>query len=101
MSYSNYPHSLTADFIETAFTREYVYETETGMLEVSGTGNLRIVNTGGSSASEGGMGSGNDEEKEKGEIDTESSKKEKDEADTTFDPIKRNVREKEREAEKD
>lgn len=39
-----------------------------GKLEVTGTGNIVIRNTGGSSASEGGMGSGSKDSKEKGEL---------------------------------
>lgn len=42
---------------------------EPGSMEVSGGSKLIITNTGGSSASEGGMGSGGDtDEKEKGEL---------------------------------
>ena len=43
-------------------------EVETGTLEVSGTGRLLVVNTGGSSSSEGGMGSGKSEDKVKGDL---------------------------------
>ncbi len=83
------------------------FETETGALEVTGTGEIRIKNTGGSSASEGGMGSGSDDDKAKGDLTkpgenkSDNSKSSDDDSDTSFDPIKKNVREKEKAADKD
>ncbi|WP_018613249.1 hypothetical protein [Segetibacter koreensis] len=83
------------------------FEIETDRLEVTGTGEIRVTNTGGSSASEGGMGSDSDDDKAKGDLTTTGGKKtgnaagdEKDE-DTTFDPIKKNVREAEKKGHKD
>jgi len=80
---------------------------ELGTLEVTGTGEIRIVNTGGSSASEGGMGSDSDDDKAKGDVTLPGGEKvsrvagdEQDE-DTSFDPIKKNVREAEKKAGKD
>ncbi|CAA9465942.1 MAG: hypothetical protein AVDCRST_MAG96-24 [uncultured Segetibacter sp.] len=79
-------------------------DTETGTLEIIGTGEIKVRNTGGSSASEGGMGSdsntGND--KAKGDLTKPGTGQEgtrsveEDDSDITFDPIKKNVREAER-----
>lgn len=78
---------------------------EAGALEVTGTGEIRIRNTGGSSASEGGMGSDSDDDKAKGDItkpgEGRSGNSSSDDSDTAFDPIKKNVREKEKEAGRD
>ncbi len=52
-------------FINTCTTTNN--ETETGTLEVTGTGDIRTRNTGGSSASEGGLGSSSDDDREKGD----------------------------------
>src|SRR4051794_33186842 len=41
---------------------------ETGLFEIDGTGKLQIINSGGTSAAEGGMGSGSKDEKEKGDL---------------------------------
>jgi len=72
------------------------------VMHVSGTGRLQVYNTGGSSAGDGGMGSGSKDDREKGDL---SAPGEKDGAPATeeegFDPIKKNVREKERENEAD
>ncbi len=69
-------------------------------MHVSGTGRLQVYNTGGSSAGDGGMGSGSKDDTEKGDL---SAPGEKVSAPATeeegFDPIKKNVREKERENE--
>lgn len=81
-------------------------ETETGTLEIIGTGEIRVRNTGGSSASEGGMGSDSDD-KAKGDLTKPDTGKNgnnsarEDDADISFDPIKKNVREAERERNKD
>jgi hypothetical protein len=64
-------------------------------LEITGIGNLQIRNTGGSSASEGGMGTGGGAEKGPGITDP-GGKKEKQDADSnikdaeaeTWDPLK-------------
>ncbi|MEJ7681453.1 MAG: hypothetical protein WKG06_27100 [Segetibacter sp.] len=84
-------------------THEYSVETETGTLEITGTGIITVRNTGGSSASEGGMGSDSDDDKTKGDISKSGGAKsgnrasDKDDSDITFDPIKKNVREAEKE----
>lgn len=74
--------------------QEVMYEKELSTLEVSGTGLLRITNTGGSSASEGGMGTGGGKDVEKGELTKPGEDKPaptgNDQGDT-FDPIKENV----------
>jgi hypothetical protein len=77
-----------------------------GTLEVTGTGMLRITNTGGSSASEGGMGSGSDDDREKGSLSKPGEKSgsgssSPDDSDTSFDPIKKNIKEAERNPDKE
>jgi hypothetical protein len=75
------------------------YRTELSSFEVTGTGELKIVNTGGSSASEGGMGSDSEGDKAKGDLkksDTGNTTSDQDDEDFTFDPIKKNVREAEK-----
>ncbi len=79
-------------------------EIETGAFEIIGTGEIRVKNTGGSSASEGGMGSDSDtdNDKAKGDLTEPGQGKggnrsvEEDDSDITFDPIKKNVREAEK-----
>ena len=83
-------------FITTIYRQDENEEpTPASNLEVSGTGALIATNTGGSSASEGGVGSDSGTETEKGELNKneDSSTTEKD----TFDPIKRNVEKAEKE----
>lgn len=80
--------------------------TETGTLEIIGTGEIRVRNTGGSSASEGGMGSDSDD-KAKGDLKKQDTGKNgnnsatEDDKDISFDPIKKNVREAEKGRNKD
>ena len=80
---------------------------ETGALEVTGVGQIRVINTGGSSASEGGMGSDSDDDKAKGDLTKPDGGKtgnisgDEDDDDTAFDPIKKNVRQAEKKAGKD
>lgn len=79
-------------------------EIETGSLEVTGTGEMKITNTGGSSASEGGMGSDSDDNEAKGDLTKPGGGKTRikdtdaEDDDTSFDPIKKNVREAEKKA---
>jgi len=71
-------------------------EIEIGTLEIAGTGDIRIRNTGGSSASEGGMGSGGDDEKVKGDLTKQgggTGTSKSDDSDITFDPLKKEARE--------
>ena len=80
-------------------------ETETGTLEIIGTGEIRVRNTGGSSASEGGMGSDSDD-KAKGDLTKPDTGKNgnnsaSEDEDISFDPIKKNVREAEKQQNKD
>jgi len=78
-----------------------------GTLEVNGFGEIEIRNTGGSSASEGGMGNDNQDDKAKGDLSKmggntgESIRGDESESDISFDPIKKNVREAEKAADKD
>jgi len=76
-------------------TEENETEWETGLFEIDGTGKLQITNTGGTSAAEGGMGSGSESEKEKGELQDPSSGekggKPNTDSNTGFDPIKENI----------
>src|SRR5215210_4419158 len=85
-------------------TSTVVYEefdkAELGTLEIIGTGEIRVRNTGGSSASEGGMGSDSDD-KAKGDLTKPDTGKTgnnsaSEDEDISFDPIKKNVREAEK-----
>lgn len=64
-------------------------------LEIDGSGRLQIVNTGGSSAAEGGMGSGSDNEKEKGDLTSNmeetGSTKTANDPNKSWDPVKDNI----------
>ncbi len=60
-------------------------------MHVSAEGILKILNTGGSSAAEGGMGTGADEDTEKGEIQKENQQEVRENNEDHFDPIKKNV----------
>lgn len=80
--------------------------TQTGTLSIDGTGQLVITNTGGSSASEGGMGSGSDDDTEKGSLSkpgekSGSASRNDEDEDLTFDPIKKNVKEAEKARDKE
>lgn len=71
---------------------------EISNVEVTGAGKLQIVNTGGSSAAEGGMGSSNEDDRGKDDNATTSggTTSGKDAGNPeSFDPIKKNVKEKE------
>src|SRR4051794_17016587 len=76
-----------------------------GCLEVTGTGRLVVTNTGGSSASEGGMGSGSDDDTEKGSLskpgEKSGSASSNDDEDLTLDPIKKNIKEAEKTRDKE
>ena len=80
-------------------------ESEFNRFEVDGTGQLVITNTGGSSASEGGMGSGSDDDREKGSLSKPGEKSgsgtSDSEDDTTFDPLKKNAKEAEKARDKE
>jgi hypothetical protein len=78
-------------------------EIETSNYTINSRGNIEIVNTGGASSSEGGMGSGSDDDTSKGDLSkpgerSGTSKKDVDNEEG-FDPIGKNIREKERENE--
>jgi len=93
---------LTTKIDTCSISTDWDVEPQTGSLEVSGTGEIRIVNTGGSSASEGGMGSGSDDDNAKGDLTktgdkSGGAKANEEESDTTFDPIGKNIKEKEKE----
>ena len=60
-------------------------------MHITGAGKLIILNTGGSSAAEGGMGTGADKDTEKGEIQKENQQEVRENNEDHFDPIKRNV----------
>src|SRR6478752_6324323 len=77
-------------------TEENEMEWETGQFEVDGTGNLQISNSGGTSAAEGGMGSGSKDEIEKGDLKQQPLSGEKGGKPNTdlekgWDPIKENI----------
>lgn len=92
--------NLTSPFIENFGDAE-------STLEVNGIGEIQIRNTGGSSASEGGMGNDNEDDKAKGELSKiggkagENMTGDETEDDTSFDPIKKNVREAEKARDKE
>src|SRR3954453_22585485 len=76
-------------------TEENNMEWEKGSFEIDGTGKLQIMNSGGTSAAGGGMGSGSKDEKEKGDLQqpltgekggTPNSDMEK-----GWDPVKENI----------
>jgi hypothetical protein len=79
--------------VSTGIATEKPCNKEWSRMEISGTGNIQIVNTGGSSASEGGMGTGGGTEKGPG-INDPAGKKDNqsnstDSADEdTWDPLK-------------
>lgn len=93
--------------IQIEFGEDFDEVAEPGTLEITGTGEIRVRNTGGSSASEGGMGSDSDDDKTKGELTKSGGDKsgnrasEDADSDITFDPIKKNVRKAEKEQDKD
>lgn len=66
--------------------------------EVDGQGRIVITNTGGASASEGGMGSGSDDDREKGSLSKpgEKSGTASSNDDTSLDPIKKGAKEAEK-----
>lgn len=78
---------------------------EKGTLEITGKGDIRVRNTGGSSASEGGLGSSSDDDREKGDLSKPGSKsgnaKADDDDPNTFDPIKKSIKEAEKNSGKD
>lgn len=79
---------------------------QAGGLSVDSSGNLVITNTGGSSAGDGGMGSGSDDDTEKGNLQKPGEKSgsatsNEDDEDVTFDPLKKNAREAEKERSKE
>jgi hypothetical protein len=83
-----------------ATTNEQFQKLELSLYEISGTGNIEIRNTGGSSAAEGGMGDGGGTEKGAGIKTTDDKDKKgttgKDE--DTWDPLKpKEEKEKDRE----
>jgi len=76
-------------------TEENETDWETGQLEIDGTGKLQITNTGGTSAAEGGMGSGSKDEIEKGDLKQplsgEKGGKPNTDLEKGWDPIKENI----------
>ena len=99
-------HYTLSAFGSSSKVIEELFDLQTGALSINGAGELVITNTGGSSASEGGMGSGSDDDREKGSLSKpgeksgSASSNEEDE-DLTFDPIKKNVREAEKARDKE
>ena len=72
--------------------------------EIDGSGKLTIVNTGGQSAGEGGMGSSSDDDTAKGDLSKPGEKsgtKSGDGEDDKWDPIGKNIKEKEKDADND
>lgn len=83
-------------------------EIETGQFEITGDGELRIVNTGGSDAAQGGMGSGSDTKQEKGDMSNvkgsntfSNPSRAEEEEDTSNDPVGKEIKKAEREAERE
>jgi hypothetical protein len=81
------------------------HDFEISDFKVDGTGRIVITNTGGSSASEGGMGSGSDDDREKGSLSKPGEKSgdgsSNEDTDTTFDPIKKGAKEAEKSRDKE
>ncbi|HEX8333366.1 MAG TPA: hypothetical protein VF622_12120 [Segetibacter sp.] len=81
-----------------------IIDIEPSAFEVTGIGKIQIRNTGGASSSEGGMGSGSDDDTSKGDLSKPgersgtSTNKDSDNEEG-FDPIGKNIKEKERENE--
>ncbi len=76
---------------------ESEYDTHESIWEVIGTGELSVKNTGGSSAGDGGMGSGSKDDTEKGDLVKPGEKSgTTSNDDDAFDPIKKSVKEAER-----
>lgn len=82
-----------------------IFEGVPANLEVTSTGKLVITNTGGSSASEGGMGSGSADDTEKGSLGAPGEKSgsatANDDSDDTFDPLKKSIKEADKANEKE
>ncbi len=78
-------------------TEENEWEGETGSFEIDGTGKLQIINSGGTSAAEGGMGSGSKDEKEKGDLRQpltgEKGGTPNSDMEEGWDPVKENIEE--------
>jgi hypothetical protein len=93
----NLKYKLSMKNISTASSSFYYINEfdgeEMSMMEVTGTGNIQIRNTGGSSASEGGMGTGGGTEKGAGITAPEDDKKHKSNSESgkdedKWDPLK-------------
>lgn len=88
------------DFIEHHTAQLQTPGIEMSNMVVTGIGRLVILN-GGSSAAEGGMGSGSKTETEKGEVKPQTGKSSDKPTDTetenTFDPVKEDIEKKESE----
>lgn len=76
-------------------TEENSTEWETGSFEIDGSGKLHITSSGGTSASEGGMGSGSKSEKEKGDLQQpltgEKGGTPNSDMENKWDPVKENI----------
>jgi hypothetical protein len=65
---------------------------ELSNLFITTAGKLVILNSGGTGASEGGMGSGSKSENEKGQVGKPDNQKQTDtETENTFDPVKKDI----------
>lgn len=86
------------DIINMTIT-ENNWEWESDTFEIDGTGKLQIINTGGTSASEGGMGSGSESSKEKGDLqgnlqgDKGGTANGDSDTGTGWDPMKKHIEE--------
>jgi hypothetical protein len=78
-------------------TEKEIESTELNTIGISGIIKTRIINTGGASASEGGMGTGDSDGKEKGEISSNKSGGNSDKTDKDFDPVGKDIKKKEKE----
>lgn len=103
LGYANLP--ITNNVLSTEVAED-LFDVETGALAIDGTGKIVVTNTGGSSASEGGMGSGSEDDTEKGSLGKPGEKSgsatsNDEETDISFDPIKKSIKEAEKAANKD
>jgi len=83
------PPANSDDQLENNVLREHDVEQGIGSIAIDGTGSINITNTGGSSASEGGMGTGGGPEKGAGiQNPTGDSNNTETEEDNSWDPLK-------------
>ena len=85
------------DINHSLFDVDTITQQEDYTFLIDGTGKLQVVNTGGTSASEGGMGSGSQDNKEKGQLQHpvtgEDGGTPNEDSEAGWDPIGENIKE--------